>query len=282
MNNLEKKHLELKRFIESKGKEGVVIAFSGGLDSSTLAAVCHQILGPRVAAVTADSPTYTSDELEGAKKIAKEIGINLHFVKTNELSDKNFSNNPENRCYYCKLELLKTLQSKANQLGFKVVFEGTNSSDLNEHRPGYRAIKENDYVYSPWVEAGFSKEEIRLLAKKEGLSVTDKPSNACLASRIPYNETITADKLRRIEKAEQIVKELTSACQLRVRDHNGLARIEVGREERKLLCNVEILDKLAAKLKAIGFNYVTMDAEGYQTGTMLLTINEKPKQLFNK
>ncbi len=275
MNDLYGKLRLLERFIEEKGKDGAVIAFSGGLDSSTLASVCRGVLGARAVAVTADSPTYTPGELEDAKKIAQEIGIALHVVKTDELSDENFSRNPENRCYYCKKELLTTLQGKASQLGFKAVFEGTNFSDLNEHRPGFKAVKELDSVYSPWVEAGFTKEEIRLLAKQKGLSVGDKPSNACLASRFPFHEQITAEKLGRVGQAEQVVKELTGVRQLRVRDHNGLARIEVGRDERQRLFDAEVLDTVAAKLKALGFKYVTVDAEGYRTGTMLLTLQEK-------
>jgi uncharacterized protein len=273
MKAIDGKYEALKRFIEEKGKDGVVIAFSGGVDSSTLAAVSHSILRDRVVAVTAESPTYTAEELEEAKKVAKEIGIRLIVVETDELSNENFSKNPENRCYYCKKALLERLQKVAKELGFKAVFEGTNFSDLTDHRPGFRAVKEMKNVYSPWVDTRFTKEEIRALARKMGLSVQNKPPLACLASRIPYYERITAEKLNRIGKAEQIIRKITGAQQLRVRDHNGLARIEVGRDERKLLCNVEILDKIAGDLKRLGFKYVTVDLEGYRTGSRLLTID---------
>jgi len=273
MKNLDAKYEALKRFIEEKGKNGVVIAFSGGADSTTLAAVSHSVLRDRAVAVTAQSPTYTPEELEEAKKAAKEIGIRLIVVETDELSDENFSRNPENRCYYCKKALLMRLRQVADELGFKAVFEGTNFSDLTDHRPGFKAVKETENVYSPWVEAKFTKEEIRAVAKKMGLSVQNKPPLACLASRIPYYERITAEKLNRIDKAEQIIRKITGAKQLRVRDHNGLARIEVGRDERSLLCNVEVLDKIATALKRLGFRYVTIDAEGYRTGSMLLTID---------
>jgi len=273
MKNLDAKYEALKRFIEEKGKNGVVIAFSGGADSTTLAAVSHSVLRDRAVAVTAQSPTYTPEELEEAKKAAKEIGIRLIVVETDELSDENFSRNPENRCYYCKKALLMRLRQVADELGFKAVFEGTNFSDLTDHRPGFKAVKETENVYSPWVEAKFTKEEIRAVAKKMGLSVQSKPPLACLASRIPYYERITAEKLNRIDKAEQIIRKITGAKQLRVRDHNGLARIEVGRDERSLLCNVEVLDKIATALKRLGFRYVTIDAEGYRTGSMLLTID---------
>ncbi len=272
MKSLSEKYEELKRYIEEKGKGGVVIAFSGGVDSSTLAAVSHSVLGEKVVAVTAESPTYTPEELDEAKNVAKEIGIKLYVVETDELSNEDFSKNPENRCYYCKKELLKRLKKVANELGFKAVFEGTNFSDLTGHRPGFKVVKEMENVYSPWVDTRFTKEEIRAVARKMGLSVQNKPPLACLASRIPYNERITAEKLERIGKAEQIVKKITGVQQLRVRDHNGLARIEVGRDERKLFCNVEILDRISADLKRIGFKYVTLDLEGYRTGSMLLTL----------
>ncbi len=142
MIDQEAKYEELKQFIKEKGKDGVVIAFSGGVDSATLAAVCYNILGEKAVAVTAKSPTYTSEELEDAKKVAGEIGIKLYVVETNELADENFSKNPENRCYYCKKELLNRLAECAANLGFKAVFEGTNFSDLDGHRPGFRAVKE--------------------------------------------------------------------------------------------------------------------------------------------
>ena len=275
MKTLDAKYEALKRFIEEKGKDGVVIAFSGGVDSTTLAAVSHSVLRDRAVAVTAQSPTYTPEELEEAKKAAKEIGIRLIVVETDELSDENFSRNPENRCYYCKKALLMRLRQVADELGVKAVFEGTNFSDLTDHRPGFKAVKETENVYSPWVEAEFTKEEIRVVAKKLGLSVQNKPPLACLASRIPYYERITAEKLNRIGKAEQIIRKIAGAKQLRVRDHNGLARIEVGRNERSILCNVEVLDKIASALKRLGFKYVTIDVEGYRTGSMLLTIDSQ-------
>jgi len=275
METVDEKYEKLKRFIEEKGKNGVVIAFSGGIDSSTLAAVSHNVLGAKVVAVTATSPTYTPEELEEAKAITKEIGIRLIVVETDELLDEDFVRNPENRCYYCKKELLKRLLEKAGELGFEAVFEGTNFSDLADHRPGFKAVKELKRVYSPWFETGFMKEEIRRVAQRIGLSVKDKPANACLASRIPFHERITREKLKRIGLAEQIVRELTGIRQLRVRDHNGLARIEVKKDERKRLCDVEILDEIASKLKALGFKFVTIDAEGYRTGSMLKTLEDK-------
>jgi uncharacterized protein len=262
----------LKKFIAEKGMDGVVVAFSGGVDSSTLAAICHEVLGDRVVAVIAQSPTYSTAEMADAKKIAQSIGIPLYVVETNELKNPDFIRNPENRCYFCKKELLQTLLDYAHKLGFRAVFEGTNHSDLSGHRPGLKAIRENPNVYSPWMETGFSKEEIRQVAKQKGLSVADKPALACLASRIPFNVEITAEKLRRVEQAEQAVRAIGGAVQVRVRDHDGLARIEVDSTERVRFCSVEVMDKVAAALKQLGFKYVTVDLEGYQQGSMLKTL----------
>ena len=272
--NLDEKIERLRRFILEKGKDGVVIAFSGGVDSSTLTGLCKEILGEKAVAVTAVSPTYPQEEIEEAKKIARDIGIKHIIVKTNELSDEDFVRNPEDRCYYCKRELFICLKNVAKNLGFKAVFEGTNFSDLSGHRPGFKAVKEMEDVYSPWAENNFTKEEIRTIARRMGLSISDKPPLACLASRIPFGEQITAERLIRVGKAEQIIRRITGTRQLRVRDHNGLARIEVERDERRLFFNAEIMDKIAIELKKLGFKYVTMDLEGYRTGSMLLTLEE--------
>jgi uncharacterized protein len=216
---------------------------------------------------------YTPEELDDAKKTAKEIGIKLIVVKTDVLSNQNFSENPLNRCYYCKKELLENLKTVTNQLGFTAVFEGTNLSDLTGHRPGFVAVQELKNVYSPWVENKITKNEIRVLAKRLNLSFLDKPANACLASRIAYNERITAEKLARIAKAEQTIKQLTNVTQLRVRDQHNLARIEVPKDEIKLLSREGVLIEIVKKLKELGFDNVTVGLEGYRTGSMLRKID---------
>jgi uncharacterized protein len=270
---LDEKYRNLENFIRGKGRHGVVVAFSGGVDSSTLAAICQRVLGKKAIAITAKSPTYTTQELETAKETAKEIGIKHRIVETDELSNEKYCENPENRCYYCKKELLQHLQRIAGKLGYRAVFEGTNFSDLGEHRPGFEAVKEMKSVYSPWVETEFTKTEIRILSKKLGLSVYDRLAQPCLATRIPYHERITKEKLTRVAEAEKMIKEITGVNQLRVRDHNGLARIEVGKEERKLFFKVEYLDKIAEGLTKLGFKYATFDLEGYRSGSMLKTLD---------
>lgn len=278
MSILDEKYERLRRFIYEKGKDGVVIAFSGGVDSSTLAAVCHNVLGEKAVAATAISPTYTPEEAEEARKIAEEIGIRLIIVETDELSNLDFARNPENRCYYCKSELLDCLIDLSEQVGFKAVFEGTNYSDLGGHRPGFKAVKERGNVYSPWAENHFTKEEIRTLAKRLGLSVYDKPALACLASRIPFGERITKERLDRIGRAEQIVKRISGVRQLRVRDHGELARIEVGKDERKLFFDEEVMNNVAEELKKLGYKFVTIDLEGYRTGSMLDAMKNAPEK----
>jgi uncharacterized protein len=272
MDALQRKIDELKSFIAEKGKNGVVIAFSGGVDSATLAAISHQVLGEKAVAVIAQSPTYTTEELREAKQTAKDIGIKLYITHTNELENPEFTKNPENRCYHCKKELLQKLAAFAREHGFAAVFEGTNFSDLADHRPGFRAVQEAKGVWSPWVAAKFSKTEIRLVAKNLGLRVHDRPALACLASRIVFGEKITAEKLQRIETAEQVIRQIVGVEQVRVRDHNGLARIEVGASERALFFDAAVLDRVAFELKRLGFLYVTFDLEGYRSGSMLKTL----------
>ena len=269
-----KKYERLKRFILEKGAGGVVVALSGGVDSSTLAAVCHSLLGNLAVAVTAKSPIHPPEEVAEAERVAREIGIPHFILETDELSDERFVRNMEDRCYHCKKMLLERLVSFARDVGFKAVFEGTSLSELGGHRPGFKAVMEHPNVYSPWMEAGFRKEEIRALAEEMGLSVCGKPPSACLATRIPYGEPITRDRLERIWRAERFIKELTGARQVRVRDHNGLARIEVGRDEMAALLNMEILGKIAEKLKQLGFAFITLDLEGYRTGSMLKTLRK--------
>jgi len=262
--SLGEKIRRLEEFIAERGRWGVLIALSGGVDSSTLAALCRRVLGDRAVAATCVSPQYPAEEVEEAKRVAEEIGIRHVLIEVNVLEDEEFVKNSEDRCYYCKRAMIRGLKRLACEMGLKAVFEGTNISDLEGHRPGFRAILEEDGVYSPWVELGFTKMEVREVAKQMGLSVYDKPESACLASRIPFGQKITPERLRRIEAAEGVIKRLSGARQVRVRDHGELARIEVDRREMGKLLKVDLMDMIAEELKRLGFKYITLDLEGYR------------------
>jgi uncharacterized protein len=242
----------------------VLIAFSGGVDSSVLAALAHRALGNQALAVTADSQTLSPGELESAKAVAKEIGIAHKIISYDELGEPGFANNPVDRCYYCKKGLIRELKKFASEHDVKSIVEGTNFSDLKNHRPGHRAVIEEG-VYNPYVEFEVSKEEIRQMARKLGLSVAEKPSMACLSSRFPYGQTITTDALVRVGEAENYLCAHGFGV-VRVRDHAGIARIEVMPTEMARF--MEIREEVVAKLKELGFSYVTLDLMGFRSGSM--------------
>jgi len=239
--------------------ESVAVAFSGGVDSSLLAYAAKDILGKDAIAVTIDSPTLPRSELRSAKKVAKEIGIK-HLIVKHDADDENFLKNPKDRCYYCKKSDLKILKEVARKNNVKHVVDGTNADDLKEERYGVRALDEEE-VLSPLAEVGLSKREIRELAREIGLSNAEKPPMACLASRIPCGKRITKERLKRIEKAEDsIQKILNSNVVIRVRDHDRIAKIECS--DISLIFRNR--DKIIEKLKDLGFDYVTVDLEGYK------------------
>jgi uncharacterized protein len=242
----------------------VLIAFSGGVDSSVLAVLAHRALGDRAIAVTADSQTLSPGELEGAKTVAKEIGIAHKIISYDELDEPGFANNPVDRCYYCKKGLIRELKKFAAEHDVRSIIEGTNFSDLKSHRPGHRAVIEEE-VYNPYVEFEVTKEEIRQMARKLGLSVADKPSMACLSSRFPYGQTITSDALVRVGEAENYLRAHGFGV-VRVRDHAGIARIEVMPVEMAHF--MEIREEVVAKFKGLGFSYITIDLVGFRSGSM--------------
>jgi uncharacterized protein len=245
-------------------KASVLVAFSGGVDSSVLAALAHRALGERAIAVTADSQTLAPGELECAKAVAKEIGITHMIISYDELGEPGFANNPVDRCYYCKKGLIRELKKFAAEHDVKIIIEGTNISDLKNHRPGHRAVIEEE-VYNPYVEFGVTKEEIRDMARELGLSVADKPSMACLSSRFPYGQTITSDALVRVGDAETYLRAHGFKV-VRVRDHAGIARIEVMPVEMTRFMGIR--EEVLAKFKELGFSYVTLDLMGFRSGSM--------------
>ena len=247
-----------------------MVAFSGGQDSALLLKVCSQILPKAsILAVTAVSATYPKDELRKAKILAKDIGVKHKVIKTAELDNKKFTANSIFRCYFCKKELFLKLIAIARLNKFNFVLDASNLSDKLDYRPGNIAKKELK-IKSPLLEAGFSKSDIRKLSKSLGLPSWNKPSLACLASRIPYGSKITADLLRRIDQAEAYLISL-GFKQVRLRHHNGLCRIEV--EKKYINCLLRNRQAIVEKLKNLGYNYITADLEGYRTGSLNEVIN---------
>jgi len=248
-------------------KNTVLVSLSGGVDSALVAYAAHKKLGKNAIAVTADYKTLSKEELDSANKIAREIGIQHVIVSYNELENENFVQNDENRCFYCRDELSKKLLETANRLNIDEIVDGTHIDDLGDYRPGITALRENG-ILSPLVEKKFTKSDVRDTAKSIGLTIYDKPSNSCLASRIPWGQRVTAQKLARIEMAELMVKQSVNVRQVRVRDLNGVAKIEVEQNSISLLTNKKQLDELSKKLQMIGFSSVTIDNDGYKTGKL--------------
>lgn len=252
--------------------ESALIAFSGGVDSTLVAKVAAMELGERALAITADSPSMPPSELEEARKIAGEVGVRHLVVKTLELENPEYLANASNRCYFCKDELMRVLSGVRREENLAVILDGTNADDLKGHRPGFRAMKEHG-SRSPLSELGISKAEVRNLAAALGLSVAEKPAMACLSSRIEYGQAITIESLNRVGEAEAYIKSVVNVRELRVRVHGSVARIEVGREERQLLFDEKLMDQIHAKLQQLGFAYVTLDLQGYRSGSLNLIIS---------
>lgn len=248
-----------------ENKNGVLVALSGGVDSALVAYAAYKKLGSSAIAVTADYKTLSQEELDTSKQICKEIGITQITLDYDELENQNFVKNDSNRCFYCRQELGVHLVNLAQEKKIEFIVDGTNLDDLGDYRPGIEALKQNG-IRSPLVENNLTKIEIRKIAQSVGLSVFDKPSNSCLASRIPWGQQITSERLARIEYGEKIVKQTAKLKQVRVRDMQGIAKIEVNKNEIPLVTSPEILDEITSKLKLIGFSEVLIDSEGYRPG----------------
>ncbi|MGI0020224.1 MAG: ATP-dependent sacrificial sulfur transferase LarE [Nitrososphaera sp.] len=247
--------------------DSAMVALSGGVDSAVVALAAKRALGDKATAVTADYKTLAEEELATARKVAGEIGIHHVIIEYDELENPEFVKNDGTRCYHCRTELGQHLVAEAQKAGIKLIVDGTNVDDLSDYRPGIRALRENG-VKSPMVELGITKAEIRAMAKEHGLSVYDKPSNACLASRIPAGMEVTYEKLRRIESAEIAVKSIFGVRQVRVRDHGDVARVEVGSDELAMMFDADKLSLLDSKLKEFGWKFVAIDAAGYRSGKL--------------
>lgn len=270
---LEEKYENLKKYIKELGS--AVIAFSGGVDSTFLAKVCKDVLNDSCLAVTATSSTYPEREFKEALELAKEIGIRHKIIKSEELEIEGFSKNPIDRCYYCKSELFSKLKKVADDEGIEYVLDGTNADDTGDFRPGRRAAKELG-VKSPLLECGFTKDDIREMSKRLGLPTWNKPAYACLSSRFPYGQEITSEKLSMVEKSEEYLLNL-GFVGFRVRHHGDIARIELNPDQINMMMDENIRKKVVSKLKEIGFKYVSLDLEGYRTGSM----NEAISELIN-
>ncbi|OGW40116.1 MAG: TIGR00268 family protein [Nitrospirae bacterium GWC2_56_14] len=249
-----------------------VLAYSGGVDSSLLLRAASEVMGPHLIAVTAVSETYPQGELEAAQAFVRSLGVTHRIIHTRELDNEQFAQNPPERCFHCKNELFQKLAHLASTEGIPFILDGSNTDDLNDHRPGRRAA-EAFSVRSPLVEAGIDKAEVRRLASLLNLPQWDKPSLACLSSRIPYGTRITRDILDRVQQAENFLHGL-GFRQVRVRHHGDTARIELDKNDFSQLLTGDVADRVTAQLKELGYTYVSLDLAGYRTGSM----NEGIKQ----
>jgi uncharacterized protein len=276
---IEKRRLLDQRLCET-GR--LMVAYSGGIDSAFLAHAAQQVLGDEMLAVIADSPSLSRAHLRDAVEFAEQQGIPLHVVDTNELENPEYARNDASRCFHCKDELFKVMESVGVPLKFSNIAYGMNIDDRGDFRPGQTAAV-NHRVLAPLAEAGLTKEDIRTLARHEGLRVWDKPASACLSSRIAYGLPVTRETLESIEKGEEALYAM-GFRQFRVRHHGDLVRIEIAREELPRMLSLSLFAEVSAALKRLGYQYVTLDLEGYRSGSMnaLLPASELARSGTNK
>jgi len=268
MDQLHEKFETLKSIIADMGS--VLVAFSGGVDSTFLLRVAHDVLGDKACAVTATSPTYPESEFREACDLARRMGVRQIVVESNELEIPGFADNPRDRCYHCKRELFDICVVKAGELGYDAIADGSTTDDLNDYRPGRRALAELA-IRSPLLEADLSKGDIRRLSRELGLPTWNKQAYACLASRFPYGVEITPERLRMVEKCEEFLREAGFTV-YRVRYHGETARIETSEHELARFLEPSLRRAVTAFFREAGFVYVALDLQGYRTGSM----NEAP------
>ena len=281
--------MELKKKIEVldeilESLDSLLVAYSGGTDSAYLAYLAHRILGDRMLAVIADSPSLPRKELAAALAFASEHNIPIQILQTSELDDPNYARNDQNRCFHCKDELFSRMETTRQELGFSHLAYGMNLDDRGEFRPGQQAAALHNAI-APLAAAQLTKQEIRNLAREAGLSLADKPASACLSSRIEYGRPVTVENLSQVESAEDALHALGFA-QVRVRHHGDLARVEIARQDLPRALTLPMLDQITAALRPLGFVYVTLDTQGYRSGSMndvlpvsaIASAEEQPKR----
>lgn len=271
MLSAEDKELHLRRLM--RDMQTVLVAYSGGVDSSYVALIATQELGDKAVCVMGISPSVALSQREEAEKIAQDFNFNYHVLKTEELENPNYQANPTNRCYFCKSELYGKLKPFAQQKNIEFILDGSNLDDTSDFRPGRQAAKENN-VRSPLIEVELSKAEIRHLSKKHNLPTWDKPASPCLSSRIAYGIPVSIERLSKVEKGEEFLRDL-GLREFRVRNHGELARLEIAPAEMNVILNKEMTDSIAEKFRKLGFKYVTLDLHGYRTGAMNEVLEKK-------
>lgn len=267
MSTYEEKCIYLQKLMEKYTQENVVVAFSGGVDSSLLLKIaCTNAVknGTKVFAVTMHTTLHTMNEIESSKETAREVGAEHLIISVDELKEAGIENNPIERCYLCKKYLFQKMLDKAESLGIKTVLDGTNEDDLHMFRPGLKALKELE-IKSPLAEGDFTKADVRRLAEEYGLSVSKKPSTPCLATRFPYGSRLSYEEMLKVEKGEDFLKNL-GLYNVRLRAHNDIARIEVDKED--IVKIVVYKEAIISYLKELGYRYLTLDLEGFRSGSM--------------